>query len=187
MGCDAHAVIEVPSSYGPQWSMISMVQINRNYDAFGVLFGVRGGSLEEGYFDIRGVPDNVSFMLRDKLETRNSRLDEQAIIKDSQGDERPVNIDNVDRSEVIRYEYENAPYGHNHTWILAEELEELSMSDKTGRKVIENRRRDQMDKDDEDDEVYRDVVSKDWLYAFESCIRAKEIFGNARLVVWFSG
>lgn len=185
MGTDVHVMIEVPNRYGnPQWSDLSNLRMHRNYDAFDMLFGVRGS--HDGYFDIRGVPDNLSFMTRDILETRNNRLDEQAIIKDSQGDERPVNMDNVEKSNIIRYEYENPPTGHNHTWILAEELEDFSLSEKTGRKISENRRRDQIDKDDEDDEVYRDVVSEDWLYAFESCIRAKEIFGNARLVVWFS-
>lgn len=193
MGTDITAVIEVPNKYNTvEWRRLNGSYLERNYEAFGLLFGVRKNR-DDHYFPIRGLADNLSFMTRDKLTLYSNRdepdsPDESVFIKDSQGEVREIRAEDVadNRNKIVRKEYENPPVGHNHTWILADELEDFSFSEKTGRQIWENTRSEFIDKDEQEDEIYRDVLGNDWVYLFESCIRAKELFGDARIIIWFN-
>lgn len=68
MGCDIHASIEVQKY---SWdSVITDLNINRDYELFSILAGVRGS--ESPISEPRGVPSNASFQFTDWLERYGS-------------------------------------------------------------------------------------------------------------------
>lgn len=70
MGCDIHGAVEVKSPYSNSYDYVIDISsiVNRDYDAFGLLFGVRNYGNFESIAEHRGLPNNISYQLKDKLE-----------------------------------------------------------------------------------------------------------------------
>lgn len=191
MGTDITTILEIPTDYDTvDWQTLSKFYLKRNYEVFRLLFGVRN-AIDDPYFTTRGLADNLSFVTRNHLMLSNNsstKLQQKVFVKDSQGDVVEVNPKNAGSyTKTVRKTYSEPPVGHNHTYILAEELEDFSFESKTGRKIMENMYSDDIEKENDEDEVYRDVLGEDWVNLFESALRAKALFGNARIIIWFDG
>lgn len=66
MGCDIHLFIEVKTENG--WELYSSPNIQRNYDLFAKLAGVRNYGDIVPISDPKGLPEDVSFLVRKERE-----------------------------------------------------------------------------------------------------------------------
>ena len=70
MGCDIHGAVEVKSPYSKDYDYVLNIKslIGRDYDAYGLLFGVRNYANHEPIAEGRGLPDNISRQLKEDVE-----------------------------------------------------------------------------------------------------------------------
>lgn len=186
MGCDIHGWVEInPYKDDPWWS--PCIEINsilgRNYDMFGLLFGVRNYATFNPIAENRGIPKNASSIVKNDIKewgidahsasyltfTEISGINWDA--KSIEKDERIHEYRKTENGEEfsVKYSWGSGLEGHE------EELRE------TGRVEIGDRVYKL------EYETAKEALSSDWKFLFELMEKLAERYGdsNVRLIVWF--
>ncbi len=182
MGCDIHGWVEI-KNYG-FWNSILKIDllINRNYDMFGSLFGVRNYANFRPVAKSRGIPDDISWETKADIERwgydgHSHSFITYKEIKDIDWEEYSIDFGN----RVFVYSIKKGDFIEN--WLLSTELTDEDMDTLYENKVLVK-----------EDKIYmlrklkrKHALTRDWKLLFDIMdLLAKEVGeDNVRLVVWF--
>lgn len=201
MGCDVHGWIEIRpyKTVDPKfWTSVIKIDniVGRNYDMFGLLFGVRNYCNFKPIAEGRGMPKYAEHQKKDdeednrsyaQIESDDLDVDGHSHTWISQSEIEKINWEAKSESEDERIHLYLLKNGEMKEWGKASMFGELT--DEEQKKLSKNKELRKGNKIFRlEKSLYKDAISGDWQVVFDLMKRLAKQHGSGdevRLVVWF--